>query len=73
MAAPCPIAESTVSFGLTGLVCAWHAELFSMSHPDLLCKLWFLLAWGPRALCCLDWDGLLQPVLVPEWLCVVIR
>jgi len=42
--APCPIVESTVSFALTGLVCAYHAKLFSMSHPNLLCKLWFLLA-----------------------------
>ncbi len=35
MAAPGPIAESTVSFALTGLVCAYHTKLFSMSHPNL--------------------------------------
>ncbi len=44
MAAPCPIAENTVSLALTGLVCAYHAKLFSVSHPNLLCMLWFLLA-----------------------------
>ncbi len=44
MAALCPIAESIVSLALTGLVCAYHVKLFSVSHPNLLCMLWFLLA-----------------------------
>ncbi len=44
MVATCPIVESTVSLALTGLVCAYHAKLFSVSHPNLLCMLWFLLA-----------------------------
>ncbi len=44
MAAPRPIAERTVSLALTSLVCAYHAKLFSVSHPNLLCMLWFLLA-----------------------------
>ena len=44
MAAPCPIAESTVSLALTGLLRAYHAKLFSVSRPSLLCMLWFLLA-----------------------------
>ncbi len=43
MAAPCPIAESTVSLALTGLVSAYHAKLFSVSSPNLLCMFWFLL------------------------------
>ena len=39
-----------------------------MSHPSLLCMLSF--CWS---FCCLGLNGLLQPELVLEWLCVVIR
>ncbi len=44
VAAPCPIAESTVNFGLTGLACAYHAKLCTMGLFNLWCKLSILMA-----------------------------
>ena len=61
MAAPCPIAESTVSLALTGRVCVYNAKLFSSFRVSLnessISLMLALVSAGPSAVLVVVYHG----------------